>query len=100
VPATRAANDPQLGAVVVVIGGQNSTAIAQGLVTQLIAGNKGSNTPETIDTDIDASSILPGSVLIDTNGNVVGVSTGIARASSPSGFVPASLLANANVTNP
>ena len=100
VPATLAANDPQLGAVVIAIGGENSTAIAQGLVTQFIAADTDSNTPETIDTDVDASSILPGSVLVDTNGDVVGVSTGISRASAPSGFIPASLLVNANVTNP
>jgi hypothetical protein len=99
-PASRAANDPQLGAVVIAIGGQNSTQIAQGLVTQFIGADKTSNTPETIDTDVDASSIEPGSVLVDTNGNVVGVSTGISRASSPSGFVPAALLSNVNATNP
>jgi hypothetical protein len=99
VPASLAQATPQLGDVVVAIGGQHSLAIAQGLVTQLIPGDADSNTPETIDTDIAASSILPGSVLIDTNGNVTGVSTGISRASSPSGFIPASVLSTKNATN-
>lgn len=98
-PATLAASDPTLGEVVVTISGQSTLSIAQGLVSQIIPADKESGTPETIDTDIGGSLIMPGSVLIDTNGNVIGVSTGISRASSPSGFVPASLLGSENVTN-
>ncbi|HTR18903.1 MAG TPA: S1C family serine protease [Candidatus Paceibacterota bacterium] len=91
-PAPLSKSDPSLGQVVVAIAGENNTQISQGLVTELLPADTGTKAPETIGTDLPASSILPGSVIVDTSGNVVGVSTGISRASSLSGFVPASLL--------
>jgi hypothetical protein len=92
VPAALAQSDPSLGQVVIAISGQNNVQIAQGLVAEIVPADAETKTPETIGTDISASLILPGSVIVDTSGNVVGVSTGISRASSLSGFVPASLL--------
>lgn len=98
-PAPRAAGDPALGAVVVTIAGQNTVRIAQGLVTEIMPADANAGTPETIVTDIDSSSIQPGSVIVDTNENVVGVSTMLSRASSPSGFVPAALVGAVGATN-
>ncbi len=97
--ATRATTGLELGDVVVAIGGQDNVQIAQGIVTQVIPADPGSGTPETIATDIGQSSIEPGSVIIDTNGNVVGISTGVSRSQAASGFLPASLI-SADVTNP
>jgi hypothetical protein len=90
-PATLASSDAQLGESIVTLSGQKVSEIAQGLVTLLLPADDSG--PEIIDTDIPDSSIMPGSALINTNGDIVGVSTGVSRASSPSGFVPASLLA-------
>ncbi|HEV3244988.1 MAG TPA: trypsin-like peptidase domain-containing protein [Candidatus Paceibacterota bacterium] len=94
--APRAVSDPVLGAVVVSIFGQSNAQIAQGIVTELIPADESTKIPEAIVTSIDPSFIQDGSVIIDTNGNVVGVSTGVSRASSPAGFVPASLIGTAN----
>ena len=91
-PAALEQTAPSLGDLVVVISGTKTAAIAEGLITQILPADPTTNTPETIVTSIDASSILPGSPVIDTDGNVVGVSTGISRASSLSGFVPAAVL--------
>lgn len=99
VPATLVQSDPKLGAVVVAMSGQKSNVIAQGLVTQIDPAGAGANAPEIFVTDIGPSSILPGSPIIDTNGNVVGVSTGVSRASSPSGFLPASAISATNDQN-
>lgn len=98
-PAPLAKSDPSLGQVVVAISGENNLQIAQGLVTEIIPPDKETGTPETVGTDIATSSILPGSVIVDTSGNVVGVSTGISRASSLSGFVSAALLDVTKTTN-
>lgn len=98
-PATLSLSDPQLGEVVVAISGENNVQIAQGIVTELSPAEKSAGIPETIETDIDSSSIQFGSVIIDTNGSVVGVSTGVSRASSPSGFVPASQIGATNDQN-
>lgn len=98
-PAPLAAVDPSLGEVVVAIAGKSDTHIAQGLVTEIMPADASTNVPETIVTDIDSSSIQAGSVIIDTNGNVVGVSTGVSRASSPSGFIPASRISTTNGQN-
>jgi len=99
VPASRAVGDPALGNVMIAIAGKSSLQIAQGIVTQILPANKSGTTPETIVTDIDPSSIQPGSIIIDTNANVVGVSTGVSRASSLSGFIPAALIGATNDQN-
>ena len=43
--------------------------------------------PQIIETDVVTDSILPGTPLIDTSGNVIGISTGVSRASQSSGFI-------------
>ncbi|MBI5645049.1 trypsin-like peptidase domain-containing protein [Candidatus Kaiserbacteria bacterium] len=85
-PAKIAADRPVLGASVVAISGKTIPRIASGLVTALIQGGV------VIDTNVSEATILDGSPLIDTSGNIVGVSTSVARASSGQGFITASVL--------
>ena len=87
-PATLAPIDPALGENVVVLSGEKVPEIAAGFVTLIVPSD--ATDPETIGTDIDPAFIMSGSPLIDTDGNVIGVSTGISRASLPSAFIPAS----------
>lgn len=97
-PALINKTSAQLGDMVIAISGKNSPRIAQGLVTAIDPGDSGS--PAIIETNVDASSILPGTALIDTQGNVIGVRTSVASASSPAGFIPAALIVSAiNKTN-
>jgi S1-C subfamily serine protease len=91
-PATLTTSDPDLGESVVALSGDQIPQIGEGLVTRIVPADSTASTPKVISTDIPAGSIMPGSPVIDTNGNVVGVSTGVSRASSPSGFIPALLM--------
>lgn len=81
---------PVLGETVVALSGRTVPRIAAGIITALFPA-KGEG-PQAIDTDISADSIVSGSPLVDTDGSLIGVSTGTARASSPSGFVSAAAL--------
>ncbi|HEY4488121.1 MAG TPA: serine protease [Candidatus Paceibacterota bacterium] len=80
-PAKFAGGTPVLGQSVVSLSGRTVARVALGIVTSLLDKSR------VIDTDIDKDSILPGSPLTDIDGTVVGVSTGVSRASSPSGFM-------------
>lgn len=82
---------PVLGQSVVALSGETVARIGDGLISAITPGVSGA-TSGLIDTDIPDSAVMPGSPLIDTNGNVIGISTGASRASSPSGFVPAAAL--------
>jgi hypothetical protein len=84
-PAAIASDRSVLGSTVVGIAGKSIVRILPGVVTAMLADT-------VIDTNIPSESILPGSIIINMDGNVIGVSTGAARASSSSGFVSAVLL--------
>lgn len=84
-PATVASDHAVLGQTVVSLSGKAIPRIAQGLVTAL-------PTDSTIDTSISPDTIFGGSPLIDTDGDLIGVSTGVSRASSQSAFLSAALL--------
>ena len=96
IPAPLSKIDPALGAVVVALSGKNAPRIAQGLVDAVDPANSDSGSPDMLETDLSASSILPGAPLIDTTGALVGVSTSVARSSLSSGFISASLVSNPN----
>jgi len=82
-PVVIASEAPILGSSVLVLAGRGAMRIADGIVTAVT---------DVTDTSISGDSILRGSPFINADGNVVGVSTSAARASSPSAFVPATTL--------
>lgn len=84
------AQHPVLGETVVALSGRTISRIADGIITALIPGGK--ETPQIIDTGIASDSIMPGSPLVDSDGSLLGVSTGVSRASSASGFIIAEAL--------
>ncbi len=90
-PITISGTHPTLGATVIALAGKSTARIAAGIITMLIA-SPDEGAPQVIDTDVSSDSILPGSPLITTEGSLLGLRTGIARASSLSGFVSASVL--------
>ncbi len=87
-PVSIATDKPVLGATAVALSGKTVARIASGLVTALLQADSGT----VIDTNVAESSIMPGSPLVDTNGNLIGVSTGVSRASSGQGFIAAAEL--------
>lgn len=89
-PATLSVGNPMLGQTVVVLSGKTISRITDGLVTALIPREEGQ--ASVIDTNVSADFVMDGSPLIDTEGGIVGVSTSVSRASSPSAFMPTSVL--------
>ena len=89
-PVALSGEHATLGETVVMLAGNTVARIADGIVTALIPAT--GSTPQIIDTGISRDSIMDGSPLVDTGGNLVGLSTGVARETSPSGFIPASAL--------
>ncbi len=85
VPAKIASDHAVLGGSVVALSGKAISRIAPGLITAM-------PTEDVIDTNIESDVILGGSPIINTDGNVVGVSTSVSRASSASGFMSATAI--------
>lgn len=73
---------PVLGSTVIALGGKVKTRVGAGLVTAI----------EVASFDTDLPNILPGEPLVDTEGSLVGLSTGISRSVSASSFIPTSAL--------
>ncbi len=87
-PVSIASGKPVLGASTVALSGKTVARIASGLVTALLQTDNGT----IIDTNIAEGSIMDGSPLVDSTGNLVGVSTGVSRSSSGQGFIAAAEL--------
>lgn len=87
-PATFATDHPLLGQTVIVISGKTAARIDTGVITAFPPSESGMR----IDTNVPTDSILPGSPIVNTEGNVVGVSIGTVRASSATEFASASSL--------
>ena len=92
-PASVAAQAPVLGQTVIALSGKSIFRVDDGIMTALIPGDS-VNTLRTdvIDTNISADAILPGSILINTDGEIVGMSTGVSRMVSAGGFISSSAL--------
>lgn len=91
-PAPVVASRAVLGESIVVLSGKGVPKIADGIVTSLSPRTGGG---DLIDTSVNADTIMHGSPLIDTDGTLIGLSTSVSRASSPSGFISANALVSA-----
>lgn len=98
IPATISTDTSALGQTIVVLSGRTIPRIADGIVTALVPRGEGS-TP-VVDTNVSPDFISQGSPLVDTQGNLVGVSTQVSRASSQGAFMPVSFLAASGETDP
>ena len=91
-PATIAVATPVLGQTVVALSGKSVDRIEDGIVTALIPSEADPPGGPVIDTNISPDSTVSGSPLVNTEGEIVGVSTLISRASSLKGFITSSVL--------
>lgn len=89
-PIAIASERSTLGKTVVVLAGKTVARIAAGIITMI--NTSAGTSPEIIDTDIAPDSIISGSPLIDSDGSLLGISTSVSRAASPSGFISAAIL--------
>jgi S1-C subfamily serine protease len=83
---------PVLGQTVITFSGRNIPRISDGIVTALVPPFADASRQDVIDTNISGDSIMDGSILVNTDGEVVGMSTGVSREISSGGFVSASAL--------
>jgi len=96
-PALISGGAPVLGQTVVVITGRSVARVEDGIITSLSpVDEKDAAAGLVVDTSIASDSIGAGSPLINTDGEIIGVSTGVSRASSPKGFVASSSLILSN----
>jgi hypothetical protein len=92
-PATFVEDKPVLGQTVILISGRSDTRVRQGLITSLLPSDAvAGGTPSIIETDLSKDVIMPGSPIINTSGQVLGVSAKASRASSESGFLLSSII--------
>jgi len=75
----------------VALSGKTVARVAEGIVTSIVPGAD-AKSPAVLDTDIPSTSIMSGSPLIDTNGSLVGIETGVADQTSGSAFMTASAI--------
>ena len=87
-PAAIAIQKPVLGQTVIAFSGKTISRIADGIVTALIP-RESADAPSlvVIDTNIAGDTTFPGTVLANTDGQIIGMSTGISRGSSLSGYI-------------
>ncbi|OGG44857.1 hypothetical protein A2673_03140 [Candidatus Kaiserbacteria bacterium RIFCSPHIGHO2_01_FULL_50_13] len=78
-----------LGQTVILLSGKTATRIEDGIVTASTPTDSGIS---MLDTNIGADRILGGGVLINTDGEIVGMSTPFSRAVSGSAFISANAL--------
>ncbi len=90
VPIGMPSASPQLGETVVLIAGESNPWVGSGLISSLTPAV--SATGALVKTDISGDNVLYGSPLIDTDGNMVGMSTGVSRSVSGSAFIPVSII--------
>lgn len=89
-PATITKATPVLGATVIALAGKTSTRIGSGLITSITPIIDGG--ADILDTSISSEVTMFGSPLYDTNGNLLGISTGAARDSSETSFISSSAI--------
>lgn len=89
--APAAAHVAELGESVVIISGNTVPRISSGIVTALIPPSA-ENAPRVVDTSVSEAVVMAGSPFISQTGELLGMSTSVSRASSATGFVPASAL--------
>ena len=85
-PASLSSSSFRLGQTIVAIAGESTNRISDGLITAL-EPESAEKTVKIVGTNIPGDSIMPGGILINIDGEVVGMSTAASRAASASSFV-------------
>jgi hypothetical protein len=91
-PVSFTGQHPVLGQSVVALSGKSSVRLGQGIITasQPLGDSKAGGS--ILETNIAEGSIMQGSMLIDTDGALVGMSTGVVRAVGGSDFLASDLI--------
>ncbi len=92
-PLSHTAQHPVLGESVVALSGKSAVRLGQGIITASQPLGDSKTGGGLLETNIAEGSIMAGSMLIDTEGALVGMSTGVSRAAGGSDFVAGDLVA-------
>ena len=90
VPVGIASPSLALGETVVMLSGESTPWVGSGLISSLVPASDSS--VALVKTNISGDNVLYGSPLVDTDGNLIGISTAVSRASSGSAFMPISVI--------
>lgn len=98
--ATIGVGSARLGQTVIALGGRSRTRIADGIVTATVPQTSpdSSSLSQIIETNISGDAIMPGGVLVNTDGEVIGMSTITSRLISAGGFISASALIRQSIS--
>ena len=98
--ATIGVGNVRLGQTVIALGGKTRTRISDGIVTAIVpqASAGSSATASIIETNISEDVIIPGGVLINTDGEVIGISTVKSRYGYTGGFISATALVRQSIS--
>ncbi len=102
-PATIGVGSPSLGKTVIAIAGKSRVRIAQGIVTAIVPRNSPGlfASADIVETNISSDYILPGGLLVNTDGEIIGMSTMVSRTEAAGGFISSSaLIKNASKGGP
>lgn len=91
-PVSFTGQRPVLGQSVVALSGKSSIRLGQGIITASQSLGESKVGGGILETNVAEGSIMQGSMLIDTEGALIGMSTGIARAAGASDFLSADLI--------
>lgn len=93
-PAVIGAGSINLGQTVIALVNKSRVRIAQGIITDIIPrkSSGASPLPDIIETNIPGESVMPGGVLINTDGEIIGISTSASRMQSAGSFMSSSAL--------
>lgn len=81
--------EPALGKSVVAVSGKGSTRIGDGIVTAIPEAENAEDTKRIVETNIPVGAIAFGSPLINSDGQLEGISTSISRAQAENSFLAA-----------
>ena len=91
-PISISTNHVVLGQTVIALGGKTQPRIASGLIASLASLGEASTSPRVIETNIASETTLPGALLIDTQGILLGINTSGGGSASGANFISASAL--------
>lgn len=89
-PIALSSQRPVLGQTIVSLSGKTALRLGQGILASTESLGEGG--AQLLETDIAASLVMTGGLLIDTDGGVLGMSTGVSRAAGEGVFVSADVL--------
>ncbi|MDO8561687.1 MAG: trypsin-like peptidase domain-containing protein [bacterium] len=98
-PATLGVGSPKLGQTVIALANKSRVRIAQGIITDILPKKTAglSAAADIFETNISSDSIMPGGILANTDGEIIGMSTSASRGEFLGGFISSTALAGQSV---